>query len=185
MADPAAQAAAQLKNIETATGKTVVQFTDLIRSAGLEKHGKIVAYLKSEHGLTHGNANLLAHKVREELEGGPAADADLLAAQYEGSKAGLRPIYKRLAEVANSQGTDVGQVIQKTGVSFRRKKQFALVQAPSSKRIQLGLNLPVDPDDPRVRAVSGMCSHRVDITDLDQVDADVERWINAAYQSAG
>lgn len=185
MADPAAQAATQLKNIETSTGKTVAQFTELARSAGLEKHGKIVAFLKSEHGLTHGNANLLAHKIRERLDGGPASDTDLLDAQYEGNKAGLRPIYERLAEVAAGQGADVDRVVQKTGVSFRRSKQFALIQAPSSKRIQLGLNLPSDPADPRVKAVSGMCSHRVDITAIDQVDADVEGWINASYESAG
>lgn len=183
--DPAAQAETQLKNIEASTGKTVAEFTALITKAGLEKHGKIVAHLKAEHGLTHGNANLIAHKVREAMAGGPPPETDLLAAQYEGPKAALRPIFKRLAELAEDQGSDVERVVQKTGVSFRRKKQFALVQAPSAKRIQLGLNLPATPDSERVKETTGMCSHRVDITDLDQIDPDLEGWINASYEAAG
>lgn len=185
MPDPVAQAETQLKNIEASTGKTVAQFTALIIKAGLEKHGKIVAYLKAEHGLTHGNANLIAHKVREAMAGGPPPETDLLEAQYTGAKAALRPIFDRLAELAAGQGSDVERVVQKTGVSFRRKKQFALVQAPSAKRIQLGLNLPLTPDTDRVKETTGMCSHRVDITDIDQIDPDLEGWINASYQSAG
>ncbi|MEM7275993.1 MAG: DUF4287 domain-containing protein [Actinomycetota bacterium] len=185
MPDPAAQAETQLRNIEESTGRSLAEFAALIAEAGLAKHGQIVAHLKAEYGLTHGNANLLAHRIRDELAGGPAPDEDLLAAQYAGAKAGLVPIYDRLAAVATGQGDDVDQVIQKTGVSFRRTKQFALVQAPSSKRIQLGLNLPTDPDDDRVRAVTGMCSHRIDITNVDQIDGDLEGWIAAAYAAAG
>lgn len=183
--DPTAQAETQLRNIEASTGKTVAEFTALVTKAGLEKHGKIVAHLKAEYGLTHGNANLIAHKVREVMEGGPAPVDDLLGAQYVGAKAALRPIYDRLAELAAGQGNDVERVVQKTGVSFRRKKQFVLVQAASAKRIQLGLNLPVTPDSERVKETTGMCSHRVDVFDLDEVDDDLEGWINASYESAG
>lgn len=185
MADPKAQAATQIRNIEQATGKTVSQFTALVSKTDLEKHGQIVAYLKSEHGLTHGNANLLAHLVREELAGGPPQDDALLDAQYEGGKAKLRPLYEQLATIAEELGADVEKVIQKTGVSFRRKKQFVLLQAPSAKRVQIGLNLPVTPDDPRVKEVSGMCSHRVDITDEAEIDDQVAGWILASYDSAG
>lgn len=185
MADPAAQAEAQLKNIEESTGKTVSQFATLIQKAGLEKHGQMVSHLKSELGLTHGNANLIAHKVRELLAGGPPPENDLLEAQYEGAKADLRPIFDRLAAVAGGQGKDVERVVQKAGVSFRRKKQFALIQAPSAKRIQLGLNLPTTPDDDRVAEVSGMCSHRVNVTALEQIDRTIEEWIEASYKSAG
>ena len=57
----------QLANIEAATGRTVAEFTEDVRRTGLDRHGRIVSYLKDEHGLTHGNANLLAHVVREQL----------------------------------------------------------------------------------------------------------------------
>ncbi|MGI9594780.1 MAG: DUF5655 domain-containing protein [Acidimicrobiales bacterium] len=185
MSDPKAQAATQIKNIEESTGRTVAQFTAAIKKAGLEKHGQIVAHLKSDYGLTHGNANLMAHLVRDQLDGGPASDDDLLEAQYSGGKAGLRPLYDELAAMADGLGSDVEKVIQKTGVSFRRKKQFALVQAPSAKRIQLGLNLDATPDDARVKEVSGMCSHRIDITGADQLDEHLAGWIQASYDRAG
>lgn len=185
MSDLKAQAATQLHNIEAATGRTAAEFTALVKAAGLEKHGKMVAWFKAEHGLTHGNANLMAHTVRERLAGGPVAAEDLLAAQYAGKKAHLMAIYERVMGAATGLGEDVEVVVQKTGVSLRRKKQFALVQAPSSKRVQLGLNLADTPEDPRVKAVKGMCSHRVELTTAEAVDEDVASWLRASYERAG
>ncbi len=185
MADPKQQAATQLRNIEESTGTTLAEFTAAVSEEGLDKHGQILKYLKSQHGLTHGNANLIAGLVRQELDGGPKTDGDLLAAQYSGNKAHLLAIHDRLAEVAQACGDDVETVVQKTGVSFRRNKQFALVQAPSSKRVQLGLNLANTPDDPRISQAKGMCSQRIDLTDPDEVDGAVESWIAAAYEAAG
>ena len=184
MTDPKDQAATQLCNITEASGMSIADFTAAIVEAGLTKHGKIVAHLKAEHGLTHGNANLMARTVREELAGGPAGDDELLAAQYDGAKAQLRPIYDELVAMAQGLGSDVNVVIQKTGVSFRRGKQVAVVQAPSSKRVQLGLNLEDTPDDARIKAVTGICSHRVDITHPDEIDDSVASWLTASYQRA-
>jgi predicted transport protein len=185
MPDPKEQMEAQLRNIEQASGKTVADFTAIVRSAGLEKHGQIVALLKSDHGLTHGNANLIAHLVRESIAGGPLSAPELLAAQYAGAKEALLPIYVELASIAEGMGDDVTKVVQKTGVSFRRKKQFALVQAPSSKRIQLGLNLDDDPPDDRVVVMGGMCTHKMNITEIDAIDEAVMTWIRQAYERAG
>ncbi len=105
-----------------------------------------------------------------------------MAAQYSGNKAHLLPIHDRLREIARSCGGDV-EVAQKTGVSFRRNKQFALVQAPSPKRV-LGLNLGVRPPDDPI-SQPRMCSHLVDLTSLDDVDDAVGSWIGAAYDGAG
>lgn len=185
MPDPEAQTATQWRNIEAATGLTLADFTDIVRNAGVERHGEIVALLKRRCGLTHGNANLIAHRVREALAGGAPEATHLLDAQYAGPRAPLRPIYERVATIARGMGPDVQEVIQKTGVSFRRTRQFALVQAPSSKRVTLGLNLDVTPDDPRVSEVTGMCSHRVDLPDISAVDDAVTGWIRMAYERAG
>ena len=183
--DPKAQAEAQLRRIEEALGKTAADVTEEVRRSGIERHSEVVAYLKATHGLTHGNANLLAQVVRERLAGGPKTPEDQLAAQYSGLKAALLPTYHALSAVAESVGPDVMKVVQKTGVSFRRKKQFALIQAPSAKRVRLGLNLGATPDDPRIVATSGMCTHGVDIAVPDEVDADVAAWVQASYDRAG
>jgi hypothetical protein len=185
MPDPQSQAATQLRNIESSTGVTLAEFTAAVRRAGLERHGQIMDFLQTRYGLSHGNANLVALLVRDELAGGPAAPDDLLAAQYAGARAALRPIYDALEQAAEALGDDVQKVIQKSGVSFRRRKQFALVQAPSAKRVQLGLNLDATPDDPRVVPMLGMCTHRVELTEPSAVDGDVARWIRSAYDRAG
>ena len=83
-------------------------------------------------------------------------------------------------------GPDVDILVQKTGVALRRKRQFAVVQAASAKRIALGLNLGEAPHDPRVVATPGaMCAFRVDLPDADAVDANVEAWLREAYERAG
>lgn len=179
------QAATQLANIEAATGLTPARVADLVRTTGLEKHGQIVALLKDEHGLTHGNANLLATLAREHLAGGRASDAELLAAQYAKGKAALRPILDELTALAQGLGDDVEVVVQKTAVSLRRRRQFAVVRAASARRIELGLNLPATPQDARIRETSGMCSHRVDLHDVDAVDDTIADWLGRAYAAAG
>ena len=185
MPDPKVQAATQLRNIEQATGFTTGEFAAAISEAKLERHGEIVSFLKSEHDMTYGNANAMAHAARQLLAGGPTSPDVLLATQYEGAKAGLLPIYHELAALAESLGEDVEKIVQKTGVSFRRKKQFALVQAPSSKRVQLGLNLDATPSDGRIVEMKGMCTHKVDITDPTTMDDDVAGWMRQAYEQAG
>ncbi|MDQ3452719.1 MAG: DUF4287 domain-containing protein [Actinomycetota bacterium] len=179
------QVATQLNNIKGNTGLTPERTAELARSSRLEKHGEIVALLKSEYGLTHGNANLLAVKARELLAGGPVSDDELLAAQYAGGKAHLRPVLDELMVIAEGLGDDVAVVVQKTGVSLRRTKQFAVVRAASAKRVELGLNLPATPEDERVRTTTGMCSHRVDLPDAEALDEAVAGWLRTAYQAAG
>lgn len=184
MADPKDQTASQLRNIFDSTGMTINTFTTAIQKAEIEKHGQMVSFLKAEYELGHGNANLIAHKVREELAGGQPSSEELLAAQYAGRKQPLYAIYGELASFAESLGSDVEKVVQKTGVSFRRSKQFLLVQAPSSKRLQIGINLDAEPADDRVTAWGGMCTHKISITTHDEVDDDVAGWIRSAYELA-
>ena len=58
--DPKAQVEAQLRRIEEALGKTASDVADEVGRQGIERHSEVVAFLKATHGLTHGNANLLA-----------------------------------------------------------------------------------------------------------------------------
>jgi hypothetical protein len=186
MPDPAAATETQLHNIEAATGMSMAAFAAVVADRGIDGHAKIIAFLKAEYGLSYGNANAVAFKVRELAAGGPASSDALLDAQYAGAKAALRPIFERLASIAAGLGPDVEIVVQKTGVALRRRKQFAVVQVPSAKRVQLGLNLDGPPDDPRVVATPGaMCAFRIDLPDVQSVDADVARWLREGYEWAG
>ncbi len=186
MPDPSAATETQLRNIEASTGMSMAAFAAAVAEHGIEGHAKTLAFLKEEYGLSHGNANAVALRVRELAAGGPAGAEALLDAQYAGGKAALRPVCDTLVDLARSLGPDVEVLVQKTGVALRRRKQFAVVQAASAKRVALGLNLSAAPDDPRVVATPGaMCGYRVDLPDVEAVDADVADWLRQAYERAG
>ena len=50
----------QIANIERRTGRSMDELVAMVAASGLQKHGEIVAWLKTEHGFGHGDANLVA-----------------------------------------------------------------------------------------------------------------------------
>ena len=64
------QLANQIANIEKATSHSLAEWIGIVKASGLEKHGQILALLKDQHGLSHGNANILAIRAREAAAGG-------------------------------------------------------------------------------------------------------------------
>lgn len=182
MATPEEQLATMLANLPEKTGKPLDQWLALVAAQNLEKHGQIVSFLKSDHGVTHGFANLIAAKA---LEGGASTEVDLVAAQYSGAKAGLKPLYDTILAYAQGLGGDVEVAPKKASVSLRRKKQFALVTPATKTRIDLGLALKGDPAAGRLEAGDAMCSHRVRLESADDFDDEVRGWMAEAYSRAG
>ncbi len=178
------QIANQLANIEKATGHTLAEWTGLIRASGLEKHGQIVGWLKAEHGITHGNANLLAVKAREAAAGGPPTDDELVDAHYSGRSADLRPLYERVLATVNGFGSDVELAAKKTYVSLRRKKQFATV-GPAAGQLEVCFNLVGTPATDRLKPTTGMATHKVRISDAAGLDDELRGWLREAYDRAG
>jgi hypothetical protein len=155
----------------------------VLDAANLPQHGKAMALLKGEHGMTHGFANLVVTLHRQ--RGTEATADDLIDAQYAGAKAELRPLCDRLIAAASAFGNDVEVAPKKTSVSLRRAKQFAVIEAPSRTRIALGLNLRGVEAGGRLLAAGGMCTHRVDLASVEDVDAEVLGWLRDAYDRAG
>lgn len=87
--------------------------------------------------------------------------------------------------VAQTLGSDITVATKRTGVSLRRRKQFALVEAPSARRIQLGFNMRGVEPTSRLQAMAGMCTHRLDLTDVDDIDDEVAGWLRTAYDQTG
>lgn len=180
---PEEQAAAMIANLEASTGRSLDDWIALARAAGEEKHGAIVAYLKRAHGLTHGYANLVAHKTLESDAGSLAGEVDLVAAQYAGGKDGLRPIYDTLIAVVTAFG-GVEIAPKKGYVSLRRSKQFALIQPSTRTRIDLGLALGARPPAGRLElsgSFNAMVSHRVRLSTPHEVDDEVAGWLREAW----
>lgn len=185
---PEEQVKSMIANMPDKTGKTLDQWIAIVRRSGEEKHGGIVKYLKGEHGMTHGFANLVAHKALKSDAGSVAGGDDaLVAAQYAGPKAGLQAIYDALIELVCALGKDVEIAPKKTYVSLRRSKQFALIQPSTKSRVDLGLNLKNESARGRLEnsgSFNAMVSHRVRLEKPADVDREVETWLKKAYAQA-
>lgn len=134
----------------------------------------------------HGYANLVAMTALKGDAPAPAGE-DLVAAQYAGKKAGLRPAYDRLAAAVAKFGADVELSPKKTYVSLRRSKQFALVQPSTAERLDVGINLKGVPAKGRLEAsgsFNAMVSHRVRVAGEKDIDAELVGWLRAAYDQA-
>jgi predicted transport protein len=186
MADIQKALATQLTNIEARTGKTLEQLITYVRNSGLAKHSEIVGMLKSSLGLGHGDANTIAHLAKGAGQAPGGSTADPLDALYTGPKAALRPIHDALLPHLSQLGSFDTNPKQKY-VSYRRKKQFAMIGPATNTRVEVGLNVKALPNSPRleIMPVGRMCNYRVKLTDRTQVDAELVAWIKAAYAAAG
>lgn len=176
----------QLKNIESRTGKAISELGDAIRESGLAKHGEIVAMLKERFGIGHGDANAVAHHVKEAASGAKDGGGDVLDEIYTGAKAHLRPIHDRLMEAVAKLGEH--EVAPKKGyVSLRRKKQFAMIGPATNSQIEVGLNMKgvAGTDRLKEQPAGGMCQYKLRLSSVDEVDADLMSWVGQAYDSAG
>jgi hypothetical protein len=74
-----------IANLPGKTGKSMDQWMKIVEAQKLEKHGQVVAFLKSKHGVGHGYANLIAHSVKG--GGAPSHGEDPIGEQFKGPKA--------------------------------------------------------------------------------------------------
>lgn len=168
------------------TGKTLADWKKTIAAKKLEKYGDIMKFLKTEQGLTHGFANFITLKFRA-TDAGSHDPVELVNAQYSKGKEALRPIYEKLLAAIGTFGDDIEIAPKKAAVSIRRKKQFALIKPATKTRIDLGLKIK-DKDQTERLEGSGpfgsMCSHRVRLATIDEVDSELISWLKEAYEKA-
>ena len=180
MASSADMLVSMINNMPEKTGKSLPEWLVIVKKSGLEKHGEILKHLKTDHGMTHGFANLVAAKARETDE-----DIDLVAVQYSGGKAGLKPLYETILAYIQTLGDDIEIAPKKASVSLRRAKQFALITPATKSRIDLGFALKGEEAIGRLETYNAMCSHRVRLETADDFDGDVKDWLKLAYSRAG
>ena len=184
MTDITAAEQSQWRNLEQSSGKSQAEWLELAGQQNFAKHSELVNWLKSEFGLGHGNANLIAHRAKQAAAGGEPTAEDLLAAQYSGAKAALKPLYDELISYVQSLGDDIELSPKKAYVSLRRNKQFALIQPSTASRLDLGLNLKgVEPTGKLEASGSfnAMCSHRIRLSTTADIDDSVKHYLAEAY----
>ena len=63
--DPLSMEEAIISKMIERTGKSIEKWIEILRDNNFSKHGEIVMFLKQEHSLTHGYANLIASIARD------------------------------------------------------------------------------------------------------------------------
>lgn len=180
--------ATQLANIEKRTNKTLGQLTKIVLGSDLASHGELVAMLKQDLGMGHGDANTLIHHIKR--AGGPTgavarSAGDLLDEIYSGPKAALRPVHDALMTAIGEFGPF--EIAPKKGyVSLRGKKQFAMIGPATNSQVEVGLNMKGVKGTARLveQKPGGMCQYKVRLADASEVDPQLITWIRTAYDSA-
>jgi predicted transport protein len=184
---PEEMKASMIAGMPEKTGKSLEEWLKIVRASKLDKHKPIVELLKKTHGLTHGFANMIALQSLGS-DSHTSGDTDsLVAGQYSGSKAGLKPIYEALLAAVSKFGSDVEISPKKAYVSLRRNKQFAIIQPSTATRVDLGINLKQAKPTDRLElagSFNAMVSHRVRLSSTADVDAELLAWLKKAYDAS-
>ncbi len=178
-----------IESIEGSTGRSADAWIEALGAAGVAEapHAQRRAWLVEQGVKPHHTGAILWW-----MKNGAAIRAgvdELIDRQYAGAKAALRPVYERVAPVIEGLGDDVVRGLRGTYVSFGRPQQFALAQPSTRTRVDVGLRLPGEEPGGRLLAAgsfgSGSITHRVALAVPDDVDAELEGWLRAAYDARG
>lgn len=173
------------KGLLEKTGKSLEHWIKVVKQSKIEKHLGIINYLKAEHGFTYGFANFVALKAKKS-DAASIDDSDLLINQYKG-KEPLKLIYDELLSEIMTFGKDIQVAPKKAYVSFVRKKQFATLNPATKTRFEIGVILkgqkPIGKLE--LEKPNAMCTHKISIVSIEEIDREVIEWIKTAYLIAG
>ncbi|SDS71283.1 protein of unknown function [Formosa sp. Hel1_31_208] len=171
-----------ISNMPEKTGKSLEQWISILKEKDFTKHSEGVNFLKQKHGVTHGFANTIVTLSKSQND----APEDLVTNQYKGKEL-LFPMYEKLLAAIHTLGNDITITPKKSSVSVIRKRQFVLIKPATKTRIDLGLKLPEKSITDRLGS-SGpfgtMCTHRVQITSINDIDEELIDWMKEAYDRA-
>jgi predicted transport protein len=173
-----------IANLEKKTGKTLQHWIDVLINSKLTKSTELAKYLKTNHGFTQSMANFVA--VQAKGIDPVTSDAELLEKQFEG-KEEIKPFYEKLIKTLKHFGPDVEITPKDAYISIRRKKQFAMIQASTKARLDIGLNLKGQQPRNKLEpsgSFSSTCSHRIRVEKLEDVDQETIQWLMKAYENA-
>jgi hypothetical protein len=189
VADPDKALATMIKNVEAQTGKTLADFAQVIGKSGLTKHGEIRSMLMKKFDLGHGQANMVVHLALKS-DGQSTAEArglsagDVVAELYA-DKPDLGPIHEKILGLLDGLG-GYEMVPKKGYVSYRRRKQFAMVGPKTKTAIEVGLGAKALGADARLKEMppASMCRFTTRVTSLAAVDAKLRGWLKTSYDEA-
>lgn len=180
-----------LRNLHEKTGKTAKQWIAVAQKHGATDKKVLTEWLKKEHGL----GSTTAYWVAEQALGAEDdTDPDIYLANapkyvdsmYSGVKAALRPIHDALIALGRSLGPDVKVCPCQTIVPLYRNHVFAQIKPATNTRIDFGYALGDTKATGRLIDTGGFkkkdrITHRIPISSLEEIDAEVKKWLRIAY----
>lgn len=174
------------------TGRSLDEWMTFLKTNGPKDEKERRVWLKQEHGLGTNTAWWLAERVAGKGTEVSDPDAYLKAAEgyvekmFSGSKAGLKPIFDALLKLGLGVGKEAKACPCQTIVPLYRNHVFAQIKPTTRTRIDLGFALGETKATGRLIDTGGFAkkdriTHRIEITSLADIDAEVKRWLKVAY----
>ena len=181
-----------IEDLKQKTGRSLEEWMRFLKTNGPKDEKERRAWLKEEHGLGTNTAGWFAE--RAEGKGAESGDPEayLKAAEgyvekmFAGSKAGLKPIYDELLKVGLGVGKEAKACPCQTIVPLYRNHVFAQIKPTTRTRIDFGFALGDTKPTGRLIDTGGFAkkdriTHRIEISSLADIDAEVKRWLKIAY----
>jgi hypothetical protein len=189
-----AHAQAIIANLPKTTGRPIEEWIALLKKSGPAGEKERREWLKKNYKL----GGTTAWMIVDRAEGKGAEDTDpeaylkaaaqYVEAIYAGPKAALRPIHDALIAEGLALGSDVKICPCQTIVPFYRQHVFAQIKPSTRTRIDFGLALKGAKKKPPKRLIDtgGLAkgdriTHRIEITAIADIDAEVKEWLKIAY----
>lgn len=184
-----------IAGMKAKTGRSFDDWVALVKKSGPKSEKERREWLKSVHGLGTNYAWMIAERAEgrgvedSDPEAYLKAAAGYVAAMYSGARAQLKPIHDALVELGRGLGDDVKVCPCATIVPFYRQHVFAQIKPTTSSRIDFGFalkgvkqKLPARLIDTGGLAKKDRITHRIPLTSVDEIDDDLERWLEIAYE---
>jgi len=183
-----------IAELKLKTGRTLEEWIALVKKDGPAGHLARRNWLKSKHKVGNNAAWWIVERAEgkgaeeDTPEGYLATAVRYVEDQYAGKKSALRPIFEELLALGKSLGPDVKACPCRTMVPFYRNHVFAQIKPTTNTRIDFGLcfttykgKLPKRLIDTGGLAKKDRITHRIELTSPGQIDADLKKWLRAAY----
>jgi hypothetical protein len=181
-----------LAALKQKTGRTLEDWIKLVKKEAPATEKERRAWLKEKHGLGMNYAWWIAEQSLGKGDDGTPetylknAEA-YVEKMYSGGKETLRPIFDELLVLGRSMGADVKVCPCQTMVPLYRNHVFAQIKPTTRTRIDLGLALKDTKVPKRLIDTGGLAkkdriTHRIEITSVKDIDAEVKKWLKTAYE---
>jgi len=180
-----------IAGLKQKTGRTLEEWINFVAKDGPATEKERREWLKANHGLGMNYAAWIAERSLGKGDDGTPetylkhAD-EFVEKMYSGAREHLRPIFDELIALGRSLGKDVKVCPCQTIVPLYRKHVFAQIKPTTQTRIDLGFALKDTKVPKRLIDTGGLAkkdriTHRIEITSIKDIDAEVKRWLKIAY----